>query len=179
MGERMKAEGCVLENVTLMPELWRKGDPVRPELNVKFKSAPGRTVYGLKVGSGEYVAFCCVARTIRVPKDIMELSEMTSGIGTILVPYTVWSLRRGAGKMIIKKLLSSVREHSLATRVVTLSPLTDMARRFHLKNGADEISTNAATANFEYPVCEMPANDDWYQSVIENDWECTPQGEAT
>ncbi len=174
----MKAEECVLENVTLMPELWSTGDPVRPELNVKFKTAAGRTVYGLKTSTGEYVAFCCVARTIDVPKDIMELSEMTSGIGTILVPYTVWSLRRGAGKTIIKKLLSSVREHSLATRVVTLSPTTDMARRFHLKNGAEEISTNIASANFEYPVHNISDEDDWYQSVAENDWSCTAQGEV-
>ena len=174
----MKAEECVLENVTLMPELWSTGDPVRPELNVKFKTAAGRTVYGLKTPDGQYVAFCCVARTIDVPKDIIELSEMTSGIGTILVPYTVWSLRRGAGKTIIKKLLASVREHSLALRVVTFSPTTDMARQFHLKNGAKEISKNIASANFEYPVHNATGDDDWYQSVAENDWSCTSQGES-
>ena len=173
----MKTEECVLENVTQNPDLWKAGDPVRPELNVRFKTAPGRTVYGLKTSSGEYVAFCCVARTTAVPKDIMELSDFTSLTGDILVPYTVWSLRRGAGRTIIKQLLDNVTERHLAHRVVTLSPLTDMARKFHLKNGAREISRSVVTANFEYPVIAERDSSDWYQSVAENDWSCTAQGE--
>ena len=173
----MKAEECVLENVTLLPELWQEGDPVRPELNVRFKSAEGRTVYGLKTFEGEYVAFCCVARTTDVPKDIMELSDFTSLTGDVLVPYTVWSLRRGAGKTIIKLLLEKVTKQNLARRVVTLSPTTDMARSFHLRNGATEISRNIVTANFEYPVSVIRESDDWYQSAATADWQCTSQGE--
>ena len=173
----MKAEECVLENVTQSPDLWKEGDPVRPELNVRFKTAAGRTVYGLKTPGGEYVAFCCVSRTTGVPKDVMELSDFTSVTGDILVPYTVWSLRRGAGKTIIKQLLKNVTERHLAHRVVTLSPLTDMARNFHLKNGATEISRNVVTANFEYPVSAERDTSDWYQSAAEEDWACTAQGE--
>ena len=166
-----------LENVTCQPELWRSGDPVRPELGVSFKSAPGRTVYGLKAEDGSYVAFCCVARTSRVPADIMELSGFTSLAGDILVPYTVWSLQKGAGRAIIKQLLNTVCQSSLAQRVVTLSPLTEMARKFHLRNGATEVSRNIATANFEYPVSTL-ACDDWYQSVVTQDWAASPSGEG-
>ena len=37
-------------------------------------------------------------------------------------------------------------------RVVTLSPRTDMARNFHLRNGAKEIAVHVVTANFEYEI---------------------------
>ena len=142
-----------IEILSDRPDLWKDGDPVRPELGVAYKTYPGRHVYGLKDESGEYIAFCCVARTWDVPQDIMSLSSLTSVDGSIFVPYTVWSLRRGAGKAIINELLCKVREDNLGIkRVVTLSPQTEMARRFHLRNGAKEVSSNIVTVNFEYPV---------------------------
>ena len=36
--------------------------------------------------------------------------------------------------------------------LVTLSPLTDMARKFHLRTGAVEIQVNEDTQNFEYKI---------------------------
>ena len=142
-----------LEVVNDKPELWKDIDPVRPELGVSYKTYPGRSVYGLKDSLGEYVAFCCVAQTWDIPHDIMSLSSLTSKEGTVYVPYTVWSLRRGAGKMIINELLSFVRSScENIRRVVTLSPNTEMARNFHLRNGAREISTYVVSANFEYKL---------------------------
>ena len=142
-----------IEVVTDKPELWRKGDPVRPELGVSYKTYPGRDVFGLKDSDGKYVAFCCVARTLGVPWDIMSLSSYTSKDGNVCVPYAVWSLRKGAGRAIINELINYVRESERSiTRVVTLSPRTDMAKNFHLRNGAKEIATHVVAANFEYPV---------------------------
>jgi len=71
--------------------------------------------------------------------------------GEIVIAYTVWSRKRGAGKEIIKKLGEWVKENKFA-RLVTLSPLTDMARKFHLSNGAIEIGVNETTQNFEYKM---------------------------
>lgn len=142
-----------LNVVTDKPELWKDGDPVRPTLGVAYKTYPGREVFGLEDEDGEYVAFCCVARTLNVPWDIMSLSSFTSEEGTVCVPYTVWSLRKGAGKAIINALLERVRSSDEGImRVVTLSPKTDMARNFHLRNGAKEIAVHVVTANFEYEV---------------------------
>lgn len=142
-----------IEVVTDKPELWKDGDPVRPELGVSYKTYPGRQVYGLKDSEGEYVAFCCIARTWDVPMDIMSLSSLTSEEGTVCVPYTVWSLRRGAGKAIINELLRVVKENETGIkRVVTLSPRTEMARKFHERNGAREVSSTAVIVNFEYPL---------------------------
>ena len=142
-----------LEIVTNNPSLWKDGDPVRPELGVSYKTYPGRDVFGLRDESGVYVAFCCVARTLGVPWDIMSLSNFTSADGTVCVPYTVWSMRKGAGRAIINSLVDYVKgSEEKINRIVTLSPRTDMARNFHLRNGAEEIATHVVTANFEYKL---------------------------
>jgi len=38
------------------------------------------------------------------------------------------------------------------TRFVTLSPKTDMAHRFHIRNGARMLRENADTINYEYLI---------------------------
>jgi hypothetical protein len=78
------------------------------------------------------------------------LGVLTSVYGTIAVPYTVWSYQKGAGREIINQVLSLMENHETVTRVVTLSPLTDMARKFHLRNNAIQLQVNETTANFEY-----------------------------
>jgi hypothetical protein len=45
-----------------------------------------------------------------------------------------------------------IKESHHIDRLITLSPLTDMARKFHLKNGAKEVQVNLTTQNFEYEV---------------------------
>ena len=142
----------ILEDVTSRQDLWHRGDPVRPELNADFKTKKGRYVFGLLNDNGSYDAFVCCALTVDVPIDIMGLSRLTNVLGRVAVPYTVWSHQRGAGKTIIKKLINFVRENDLADRVVTLSPKTEMARRFHLKNSALVFRDNVATVNFEYKL---------------------------
>ncbi len=144
-----------LELVNEKPELWKHSDPVRPELGISYKTYPGRYVFALRDENGVYVSFCCVARCTGVPHDVMSLSNMTLSDGRVYVPYTVWSLKRGSGKKIINQLLEFVKDNELAagvSRVVTLSPNTDMARDFHLRNGAKEIATSVVTANFEYKI---------------------------
>ena len=145
-----------LENVTHAPELWSLTDPVRPELDVEFKTAPGRGVFGLLGEDGEWKAFLCYARTSNVPGSVEELSNMTSIGGDIVIPYTVWSHERGAGRTIIAKVLQFAKNiDTTIKRVVTLSPLTEMARKFHIRNNATIFKVNETTVNFEYLVnCE-------------------------
>jgi len=142
----------MLENVTLRPSLWESKDPVRPELSVKFKTAVGRGVFGLKGTDGEYKAFMCYSRTSDVPRYVKELDELTSVDGQIIIPYTVWSYEKGAGREIINRVVDLVKNSEMARRVVTLSPQTEMARRFHLRNDAVELRVNETTVNFEYEV---------------------------
>jgi len=142
-----------LEYVTLKPALWESSDPVRPGLSAEFKTAPGRGVFGLKGRDGEWKAFMCYARTIDIPRNIEDLTSMTSQFGRIIIPYTVWSHERGAGRAIIKEVLVLAQDFDMGVdRVVTLSPLTTMARKFHLRNDATEFRMNETTVNFEYEV---------------------------
>ena len=71
--------------------------------------------------------------------------------GEIVVAFTVWSRKRGAGREIIQKLREWTIEHNFK-RLVTLSPLTPMATHFHVKNGAKQVHINEETQNFEYEL---------------------------
>ena len=152
--------------VSSMPDLWKDSDPVRPELGVEFKTAPGRAVCGLQDEAGAWKAFMCFARTKKVPRNIEELEKFTDVDGNIIIPYTVWSHEKGAGRVIVNKVIDYVRSKEGMTRVVTLSPLTEMARKFHLRNGAKELQVNPTSVNFEYDcgceVCEcIPCDCSW------------------
>lgn len=139
-----------LKEVTNDENLWFNKDPVRPELNISFRTALGRKVFGLADDSGDYKSFVCIAKTTSVPSDTKELDEFTSESGSIVVPYSVWSYHKGAGREIINRLLDLAREDETISRVITLSPQTDMAKKFHLRNNAFELRVNDSTVNFEY-----------------------------
>ena len=49
-------------------------------------------------------------------------------------------------------MLEIAKEDTSIERVVTLSPVTAMAKSFHIKNGAVEVKRNIASINFEYKI---------------------------
>ena len=73
-------------------------------------------------------------------------------VGKIAIAYTVWSKKKGGGKLIVKEVFKKIKKSNHLNRLITLSPLTEMARNFHLRNGAKELSVNKETQNFEYKV---------------------------
>ena len=137
-------------------------DPVRPELDNEFRTSYGRKIYGVKY-SEEIHAVMCFAFTEEIPKSVKELDLLSKDaflksanrdqkVGKIAVAYTVWSKKKGGGKMIVKEVFKIIKKSNHLNRLVTLSPLTEMARNFHLKNGAEEIQVNEETQNFEYKI---------------------------
>ena len=128
-------------------------DPVRPELSLGFRITHGRKIFGLKYND-EIEAIVCVASCPEIPYTVREMDYMSRAVqGNILVAYTVWSRKRGAGREIIIKL----KEWAISKgyeKLVTLSPLTPMATHFHIKNGAKQIHINEETQNFEYSLNE-------------------------
>ena len=103
----------------------------------------------------------CFAFTNKIPKTVKELDLMSRDaflqsatrdqkIGKIAIAYTVWSTKKGGGKLIVKKVFKMIKKSNHLNRLVTLSPLTDMATKFHLRNKAKLISVNETTQNFEY-----------------------------
>jgi hypothetical protein len=133
-------------------------DPVRPELTLGFRIMQGRKIFGLKYND-EIEAIVCVAFCPEVPYTVREMDYMSQAAnqdgqrGEIVVAYTVWSRKRGAGKEIIKK-LGEWADTQNFSRLVTLSPLTTMATHFHIRNGAKQIHINNETQNFEYKINE-------------------------
>ena len=133
-------------------------DPVRPELTLGFRITHGRKIFGLKYNN-EIEAIVCIALCTEVPFTVREMDYMSQAAnqngqrGEIVVAYTVWSRKRGAGREIIQKLREWTIEHNFK-RLVTLSPLTPMATHFHVKNGAKQVHINEETQNFEYELQE-------------------------
>ena len=137
-------------------------DPVRPELDNKFRTGFGRKIYGVEY-KGEIHAVMCFAYTNEVPKSVDELEKLSTDAflqtamrdqtgGRIAIAYTVWSKKKGGGKLIVKEVFKKIKKSNHLNRLVTLSPLTEMARKFHLNNGAEEIQVNEETQNFEYKI---------------------------
>ena len=133
-------------------------DPVRPELTLGFRITHGRKIFGLKYNN-EIEAIVCIALCPEVPFTVREMDYMSQAAnqenerGEIVVAYTVWSRKRGAGREIIQKLREWTIEHKFK-RLVTLSPLTPMATHFHVKNDAKQVHINEETQNFEYELQE-------------------------
>ena len=137
-------------------------DPVRPELNVSFRRSYGRKIYGVKYKK-EIHAVMCFAYTNEIPKNVEELDKFSQdahlqsthrgqNVGQIAIAYTVWSKKKGGGKLIVKEVFKKIKKSNHLNRLVTLSPLTEMARSFHLRNGAVELQVNKETQNFEYKI---------------------------
>ena len=124
-----------------------ENDPVRPHLTKEWRTRSGREVYVLE-RDGEIAACICVAYMDEVPHS--EYDMKWPGM-THAVFYTVWSYQKGAGREIVNRLAERIkRQRPWVKRFVTLSPLTDMARKFHLANGAKFIGKHATCQNFEY-----------------------------
>ena len=98
-----------------------------------------------------------------IPKTVEELDLMTRDahlqstlrdqkVGRIAIAYTVWSKKKGGGKLIVKEVFKKIKQSNHLNRLITLSPLTEMARNFHLHNGAFELQVNEKTQNFEYKM---------------------------
>ena len=137
-------------------------DPVRPELSNEFRTGYGRKIYGVKY-KGEICAVMCFGFTNEIPKSIKELDLMTKDaflkgtlrnqtIGQIAIAYTIWSKKKGGGKLIVKEVYKKIKKSNHLNRLVTLSPLTEMASKFHTRNGAKLLQVNETTQNFEYKV---------------------------
>ena len=137
-------------------------DPVRPELDNIFRRSYGRKIFGVKY-KNEIHAVMCFAYTNRVPRNVDELDKFSHDaflqsaqrdqkVGQIAIAYTVWSKKKGGGKLIVKEVFKKIKKSNHLNRLVTLSPLTEMATKFHSKNGAKLLQINETTQNFEYQV---------------------------
>ena len=127
-----------------------------------FRRSYGRKIFGVKYNK-EIHAVMCFAYTNQIPKNVEQLDKFShdaylqsaqrdQNIGQVAIAYTVWSKKKGGGKLIVKEVFKMIKKSNHLNRLITLSPLTEMARNFHLNNGAIELQVNEETQNFEYKI---------------------------
>ena len=126
-----------------------KDDPVRPEIPREFRVAQNRFVMALVDETP--TAMVRVNLLNRVPTTVEDHGE--SEEPNTAVFYTIWSYKPGAGRKLLRETVENIKKtYPSVTRFVTLSPKTEMARAFHMRNGAEILSDNATTVNYEYKV---------------------------
>lgn len=155
-------------------------DPVRPNLfeddfvrfrgNFKVFADVDQDEHGLTVN-----AIVCVVICPFLPQTEEQLRMYASGdlreglefiddmldgddarAGIILCPYSLWSYSKGSGKRLINELLETTPVmYPDVDHVITMSPPTRMAMRFHVGNGAVLLSPNESTVNYEYEIPEQ------------------------
>ena len=126
-----------------------KDDPVRPEIPADRRVNQNSRIYMLKDGE-QTQAITCVKFLESIPAAVEDLVDGVNS-ATTAVFYTIWSYTAGAGRDLIVAAQKSIEEEFPGIQTyVTLSPKTEMARRFHLKNGAGIYRENSDTINYIY-----------------------------
>jgi hypothetical protein len=136
---------CITEDL----ETLIKDDPVRPEIPLTDRVNINSRMYVLKDGD-KTAAVTCVKFLNSIPEAVEDMAGLVES-ATTAVFYTIWSYAAGAGRTLIQEAQKSIEaEFPGIDTYVTLSPKTEMARRFHLKNGAGIYRENSTTVNYIY-----------------------------
>lgn len=127
-----------------------KDDPVRPELSKEFRVTQNRFVSYLI--EDKVNAIVCISLHDFVPKSVEDIDIISESPDTAVF-YTIWSYQSGSGFSLLRSTVEKIK-HDMPSikRFITLSPKTEMARRFHLKNGAYILRENEHTINYEYKI---------------------------
>ena len=150
----------MLEKVETLEQVYAivKDDPDRAPIPAAQRLQQGKDVFVLRDDEENITAVICIAYTNAVPKDEKDLEYYAQAAsqdgqhGSIAVAYTVWSYSKGAGREMVLQARDFIKQHRPVTRLVTLSPLTTMAERFHIRNGATLIAVHPYAQNFEYKI---------------------------
>ena len=127
-----------------------KHDPVRPNIPHDFRIGDNKDIFVLKAQDDTVTAITCVSYQDSVPTTETELFGVCKE-PNVAIFYTIWSYKPGAGRELIFNAVDYIKNNKPnITRFVTLSPPTEMAKRFHLKNGAIVFRENSETVNYEY-----------------------------
>jgi hypothetical protein len=127
-----------------------KDDPVRPELPCEFRVGKNKFISALIEEKPR--AIVCVSLHDFVPERVEDLTA-DSEVPTTAIFYTIWSYAPGAASELLFSTVDKIKEQFPSiTRFVTLSPKTEMARKFHLRNGAAVFRENLDTVNYEYLI---------------------------
>jgi len=127
-----------------------KQDPVRPHIPHDLRVGANRDIFVARKDDQTVRAITCVSYQQTIPTSESELFEQCDS-PEVVVFYTIWSYEPGAGRDLIFEARDWISTNKPEIKkFVTLSPPTEMARRFHIKNGAHVYRQNTDTVNYEY-----------------------------
>ena len=133
----------------LDPDPILRDDPVRPKISPKQRiQGENRSVYAW-VEDRQICAIVCLTHEIFIPTTEKDLFQLDWESPDKAILYSVWSYKKGSASKLVQALVKKIQKKAWL-RVVTMSPKTDMARNFHLKNGARLLQENKTTVNYEY-----------------------------
>lgn len=125
-------------------------DPVRPEIPPLRRIAQDCSVFAWLDQDRLARCLLCCRYTNSVPSSVDELFAQVEPADTAVF-YSIWSLRSGGARDLILAARAWILEHKPnIVNFITLSPPTDMARDFHLRNGAHVYRINQETINYQY-----------------------------
>lgn len=128
-------------------------DPVRPNIPHINRVGTNRDIFVLSDEFNIPKAITCVSYLKEIPQSEDDLFKLGDEI-TTAVFYTIWSYSAGSGRQLIFDAVEFIKLNNLGiTQFVTLSPKTEMAKRFHIKNGAIIFRENKETVNYQYLPC--------------------------
>ena len=124
-----------------------KDDPVRPAIPTRARVHDHAEILVL-IEEDRPAAVVCVAYLDAVPQTETELGKTGNNVAAF---YTIWSYAPGAGRRLIRAARLHIAQNRPEIKsYVTLSPKTEMARKFHLGNGATVLADNETTVNYLY-----------------------------
>lgn len=128
-----------------------KEDPIRPHIPQEQRVGKNRRIY-LDKECDMATAITCVSFQDIIPENESQLFQTTEEPSSAIF-YTIWSYRAGKGRELLLDTVNHIKNNNRnIKRFVTLSPKTEMAKRFHLKNGAVVLRENEDTINYEYVI---------------------------
>ena len=127
-----------------------KDDPVRPNIPFEKRIGKNKDIFVLPENTDKINAITCVSYHNDIPSEEDELF-IDSDKPVVAIFYTIWSYKSGAGRKLLLDTVNYINENNaVIQRFVTLSQKTEMAKRFHLSNGAIVLRENTNTINYEY-----------------------------
>lgn len=124
-------------------------DPVRPEIPAARRIQSDCTVFAYTQDHSASAILCCRYMD-SAPPSVQQLFTDCADF-RCAVFYSIWSLAPGHARSLILAARQWILEHRPEIReFITLSPPTDMARDFHLRNGAGIYRINEDTVNYHY-----------------------------
>ena len=127
-------------------------DPVRKEIPIEARIHECANIFALWTDKS-LGAVTCVYYCKDIPSNEYEMQGLGSEEPTTAVFYTIWSYEKGCGRDLIVQAGESItKEIPTIKNIVTLSPKTEMARKFHIRNGAWKFRENKDSINYAYQL---------------------------